>query len=139
MTLKRNRYNSEELLRQLSEQEPTRDGDEWCFVFKCYEDDSDLDGFVACIPEDRTKHKAARELLISLLQSIDRLDNSVQDSCEKEASKSPYSIENYMLHIGCIDLTGDRVRFRYYGTKVNTEWSAEFERDQNGNWQKTNF
>jgi len=139
MSLKRNRYDSEDLLKQLSEQHPTRDRDEWCFVFRCYKHDPDLDDFYAYIPEEKTKHKAATELLISLLQSIERLDNLVQDSCEEEASKGRFSIENYMLHIGCVDLTGETVRFRYYGTRVNTEWYAEFKRDQSGIWQKTNF
>jgi hypothetical protein len=139
MSLKRNRYDPEDLLQQLSEQEPTRDGNEWCFIFRCDKRDPEIEGFYAYLPKEHTNHKAAKELLMSLLQSIERLDDLVQDSCEEEASKSSSSIENFMLHIGYMDLTGEKVRFRYYGTKVNTEWYAEFERNVSGIWQKANF
>ena len=136
MTLRRNRYHPEGLLKQLSGQKPTLDANEWCFRFKCPEED--IDDFEVCVPEGEAEQKEARKVLTSLLGVIDRLDNLAQDSFEDEAVKSRYGIENFVFYIGYIDLRSERVRFRYYGTNVNDERVAEFHQDQKGDWQKTN-
>jgi len=45
----------------------------------------------------------------------------------------------YALHLAYITIGVNSAKLHYYGTFVNTEWDAEFARDNSGNWLKVNF
>lgn len=139
MKLKRNRYQKVDLLDQLRKQEPQKDGNEWCFKFECHKYNSEIDDFEAYLPNSIHEHEKYRHLLSDFLNHIDYLDNLVQDSCETDYEKSELDIKNYMLHIGYIDLKEGQVSICYYGTAVNTEWEAEFQKNKYGEWIKVNF
>lgn len=142
-TFRRDRYDPDDLLRQLQEQfAPAQEGDA-CYRYE-FENNTgweDVDYFEAYLPAGSEEHSRAREILASLLADIRRLDNLVQGSCEKEGVKNRQLLDAYELHLGHINLTGDlnRPRLQYFGSRVNTDWSAEFQQDENGVWQKVNF
>lgn len=142
-TLRCDRYDPDDLLRQLQEQfAPAQEGsDAWHYEFENNTGWEDVDGFEACLPADAEEHSRAREILASLLADIRRLDNLVQDSCENHGEKNRQHLDAYQLHLGNINLTDNpnRPRLHYFGSLVNTDWDGEFERDENGVWQKVNF
>lgn len=91
----------------------------------------------------------ARELCLR----INEFDNQVQQSCESDFQHSRLDqsykefLEKqglsddaaYALHLVYITIGVNSAKLHYYGTFVNTEWDAEFARDDFGNWQKVNF
>ncbi|MGV3661953.1 MAG: hypothetical protein ACO1TE_17345 [Prosthecobacter sp.] len=141
-TLRRDRYDPEDLLRQLQEQFSPAQGDDcWRYEFENNTGWDDVDGFEAYLPAGPEQHMLTRKTLASLLADIRRLDNLVQDSCEKNGDKNWQHLDGCQLHLSHINLTGNlnRPRLCYFGSLVNTDWDAEFEKDENGVWQKVNF
>jgi hypothetical protein len=63
----------------------------------------------------------------------------VQQSCEDESQRSEYPAESFALHLAYISIHPEMVELSYYGTYVNNEWGALFEKSPDGRWQKFNF
>lgn len=61
-----------------------------------------------------------------VLLQIDKLDNLVQESCEREWKSSRFGPENFELYLAYLTLKEDQLVLGYYGTKVNTQWDAKF-------------
>ena len=53
--------------------------------------------------------------------------------------KGPFDISNYMLHIAYLTPEDNQVSVEYFGTIVNTQWTAVFKRASSGEWEKSNF
>lgn len=62
----------------------------------------------------------------AVIQQIHKLDNLVQDSCEREWKSSRFGPENFELYLAYLVLKEDQLVLGYYGSKVNTEWDAKF-------------
>lgn len=139
MELRRNRYDPVSILAQLDGQVPSRDGDEWCLRFSCPGGDPDVHEFLAYLPPSPADFPRTITVLRDFLARISLLDNLVQDSCENECAKSHYAISNYKLHIAYITPGDDTVSVEYFGTIVNTQWTAIFRRAPSGEWRKDNF
>lgn len=86
------------------------------------------------IENSATGIEAAR----NALADITRLDDLVQDSNERECTRSGLHESNFDLYLAYIEVQGDELVLGYYGAKVNTEWDAKFSL-KNGKWEKTNF
>lgn len=70
---------------------------------------------------------------------ITQLDNLVQDSCEDDWRHSGKDTASWELFLANIEIETDLVRLEYYGTKVNTQWCAEFVPSEHEAWAKVNF
>jgi hypothetical protein len=70
---------------------------------------------------------------------ISEFDDLVQQSCEAEWRRSELSAENYALHLAHVSVHPEMVELEYYGTYVNTQWGALFEKTADGRWEKVNF
>jgi hypothetical protein len=73
------------------------------------------------------------------LQCLPELDNLVQQSCEQDWKKSENSPDSYMLHLAWFKVTPCRLTLGYWGTKVNTQWEAIFDKQPDGSWSAVNF
>ena len=82
--------------------------------------------------------KAIPSTLAKALLDIDTLDNMVQASCESEYRSSEFHIRNYRLYIAFLSLTEEFVEVEYYGSEVNTQWTAIFRFDGD-EWKANNF
>jgi len=110
---------------------------EWCVDLPAYEDNQELDDFQVMWGDGTEVSLNIPPLLLQAVSDLSVLDNLVQDSCESEFKGSNYALENYMLHIAYVTIAGDEVHVHYYGSKVNTEWTAKFSLDSN-KWNMLN-
>jgi hypothetical protein len=139
MKLRRNRYDPTLLLAQLDGQVPSRDADEWCLRFTCPHDQKDVDDFLVYLPKSQAEQPRAIALVREFVSQISKLDNLVQDSCEDEWARGTFEISTYKLHIAYMTPADDQVSVEYFGTIVNTQWTAVFKRAPSGEWEKANF
>jgi hypothetical protein len=99
------------------------------------------------VPEERIQF--ARDVCVHLTE----FDNLVQQSCEREFEASPPN-DSYLeylrrfklpaqaahaVHLAYLIVDNNVVKLHYYGTFVNAEWDAIFQRGDTGRWQKVNF
>ncbi len=131
----RDRYDPEDLIRQLLRQQPRPVTGGWEFAFQ-----TEPGEITAVLPDrDGTWSGEDFDLLRDVLGQIREMDNLVQDSCEKEHERSKLALRDFLLAIGHIDPTEPVVSLCYYGTGVNTVWDARFSRDTAEKWQPLNF
>jgi len=133
------RYPVPEIIRVLSEQEPIFEDDGWAFEFEVYRHNESLDDFSVIWGDGTEATKKLPSLLRQALVDLNFLDNLVQQSCEEDHASSQYDMKNFMLHLAFMTQpSSTSVALEYYGTAVNTQWEAIFERDGDC-WKKTNF
>lgn len=134
----RNRYDVDEFTRGLDSSQVGRDGNEVCISFEISNHDNEemTIYFPGCTSEPTAAllHRAR-----DICSRICELDNLVQQSCEDEWRRNGLPIENYELYLAHIEVEPEIVRLEYYGTKVNTQWDAQFRQADDGNWAKVNF
>ncbi|WP_146567360.1 hypothetical protein [Posidoniimonas corsicana] len=66
------------------------------------------------------------------LEHVRHMDNQVQDLCEKDSRS--LDITQFLFRIAYFSVREDQVSITYWGTEVNTEWDAIFERGADGSW-----
>ena len=134
----RNRYDSTEFVRLFDASDVTDDCGETCVMLKAAHDLTDE--FAIYFPSTENK-PSADELSVArkLCSHIGELDNLVQESCESEAKRNDGNPKDYALYLAFAEIDAQDVRLEYYGTFVNTQWSAMFRLCDAGNWIKTNF
>ena len=131
----RDRYPPDDLLAQLARQQPVQVANGRELTFQ-----AEPDEFLALLPDaGGSCSREAFQLLRDVLGQLREMDNLVQESCEKEFARSSLARKNFALHLGYIEFAGANAVLIYYGTRVNTSWSAEFARAANGTWQPLNF
>ena len=134
----RNRYDASEFIRGFDSAHVGRDGGEVCISFPISHSDTDemLIYFPGCTdqpPPDLIG--LARQTCMRITQ----LDNLVLDSCEDEWHRCGLGLDDFDLHIAYIEIEAEVVRLECYGTKVNTQWTAEFTPSTGESWTKANF
>ncbi|MBQ4851116.1 hypothetical protein [Pseudoalteromonas sp. MMG012] len=131
----KNRFKPAALLDALGTKNVECLSDDYFIAFECIEHEFEIyfPEIKGNIPENYFN------LAKKVIENINLLDNLVQESCEKEASKSKFGVENFMLELAFIKLKESEVCFRYWGQIVNTEWDAVFRMNEGGNWEKVNF
>ena len=138
MTFSRNRYDAAEFTRGFDLSAVGRDGDEICISFAINSPENDV--MRIYFPEGTSDPSSSQMLRArEICSRITELDNLVQQSCEDEWRQNGLPIENYELYLAHIHVESEIVRLEYYGTKVNTQWDAEFRKTIDGNWSKVNF
>lgn len=70
---------------------------------------------------------------------IAQLDNLVQDYSESLYRENGHDVTNYDLYLVYIKLRDLNASLEYFGTIVNTQWAAEFRRNESGVWLPVNF
>ena len=133
MRLARHRYDAASLLAQLDGQAPSRDGSEWCLRFAA---GPDVDGFLAYLPPVPADWHEAIAVVRAFLAHLPRLDDDVQYECERDHARGGYRIENVMLEVAYLTVEGDTVEVEYFGTAVNTQWTAVYRRGALGEWAR---
>lgn len=134
----RNRYDASEFIRGFDSAPLGDDGGELCISFPISnpENDEMLIYFPGCtdeLPPDLLQ--LARQTCMRITQ----LDNLVQDSCEDEWHRCGLDLDAYDLHLAYIQIEAELVSLEYYGTKVNTQWTAKFRPSTSESWTKANF
>ena len=133
-----NRYDSAEFVRLFDVSEVTDDCGDTCVMLYPRHDLTDEFAiyFPACESEpSATMLSTAR----NLCSHIADLDNLVQESCESEAIRNEGTPKDYALYIAYAEIETRSASIEYYGTHVNTQWSAKFRLCDDGSWVKTNF
>ena len=74
-----------------------------------------------------------------LCSRITELDNLVQDSNEIECERNGHKPEDYDLYLAYAKVEEKSVELEYFGTHVNTQWTAQFSVQADGHWKKANF
>ena len=134
----RNRYDSAEFVRLFDASEVTDDCGETCVMLHPRHD---LTGeFAIYFPScDSQSTATLLSTARNLCSHIAELDNLVQDSCESESVQNDGNPRDYALYIAFAEVEAQSARLEYYGTYVNTQWSARFRLSDDGSWAKTNF
>lgn len=134
----RNRYDASEFTRGFAASEVVREGNELCLSFPTSHELSDemTIWFRSCGDMPSAE---LLELARGMCADITLLDNMVQDSCESGCRRSGLGSENYELYLAYAEIEGDTVGLEYFGTRVNTQWNAKFQRSSAGKWFKVNF
>ena len=132
----RNRYASSKVSEQL--EGIVCEGDNWALEIEVDSNSQEVGDFGVIWGDGRENTKAIPPILFKALLDIDTLDNMVQDSCECEYRSSKFHIRNYRIHIAFLSVTEDLVEVEYYGSEVNTQWTAKFRFDGNV-WKANNF
>jgi hypothetical protein len=133
----RNRYDPDEFLRGYNNSPVQFDGGTWCVSFTITHPDSDemTIWFPGTVRPDECALRLGREICVKIAQ----LDNLVQDSCESEFQTYKHDVTNYDLYLAYIKITESTASLEYFGTIVNTQWTAVFKRNESGDWLPENF
>lgn len=133
----RDRYNADEFLRGYDNSPLQMDGDTWCISFPITRPDADEMAiwFPGTGKPDEHALRQGREIC----EKIPQLDNLVQDSCENEYLTYKHDVSNYDLYLAYIEITDSTASLEYFGTIVNTQWTAVFTRRESGVWLRANF
>ncbi|WP_395749462.1 hypothetical protein [Prosthecobacter sp.] len=136
----RDRYDPDDLLKQVAQQQPRPVGGMWELELE-----NDLCEIGITLPgASGAPDPEAKAFLVEVLRQVRTLDNLVQLSCEQECVRTGLGSENYELAISWVfvgpeNLAEQTLALTYYGMCVNTEWDAKFKRDASGTWQPVNF
>jgi hypothetical protein len=134
----RNRYDSSAFVERLDSAQLDREGEAPCITFPITSAENDEMSiyFTGCTGDPPPE---LMQLARETCQRIAELDNLVQDSCEHDFRESGFGVEPFLLYLAHIEIEADLVRLEYYGTIVNTQWSAEFRPGNGEQWTKLNF
>jgi hypothetical protein len=132
MALRRNRYDSRNLLSQLARQRAAKDGDDWCFSFRYAT--YDQDDFVVVLPNEEREHEDARHLLESFFSHIQELDNLIQKTLDAECMASGIEQMNYAVYIGHMKIMDRQVAVQYWGSETCATYKAVFQQTEVGSW-----
>lgn len=134
----RNRYDAAEFVRGFDSAHVGRDGNEVCISFAVSnpENDEMLVYFPGCASDPPPELLQLARLTCS---HITELDNAVQNSCEEEWRRHGRRSDDYELYLAHIIIEPKIVQLEYYGSKVNTQWTAKFIPVDGECWKKANF
>ncbi len=129
-----NRYKAEEFLTKFKATTHHIEDGEAAFLFQI--DGEDLYIFLPL--ENGVIVHSLVIVAEEVLANIQEFDNQVQQSCAEECLRTGHHARNYELYLAYIRIFLEYVELRYYGLRVNTEWSAIFKKSEVG-WKKENF
>ena len=78
-------------------------------------------------------NKVSKDVLISILQEFNILDNLVQDECKNEYEQSNLNIICYQFATGWIKVSDNEITIGYWGIEVNSNFDKTFIK-QDGSW-----
>ena len=78
-------------------------------------------------------NKVSKDVLISILQEFNLLDNLVQDECKNEYEQSNLNIICYQFAPGWIKVSDNEITIGYWGIEVNSNFDKTFIK-QDGSW-----
>jgi hypothetical protein len=133
----RNRYSPAEFTLGYDNSQPTLDGDTWCISLPITHPDSNE--IAIWFPGAERPSNRSLQFGREICGQIAQLDNLVQDYSEKLYKASGRDVTSYYLHLVYIELVELTASLEYFGTIVNTQWSAVFTRSESGVWMRKNF
>jgi len=128
------RYDSKYCIDKFENNTPSINGDEAIIAFEL--DGEDFEIYMPVISGQPDKQSL--EIASEVMQHITEFDNLVQQSNASECKRTGLDPRNYELYLAYITIAKPEVKLTYYGTCVNTEWDAIFDKNS-GQWAKVNF